>query len=61
MYKIACTFSVAVAVDRARAAGSADRSYVNHLSLAEKNAFIKICRDELKLDVAPVFNESDED
>jgi hypothetical protein len=60
VYKIGCTFSVAVAVDRARATGVADRSLVKHLSLSEKNAFIRICREELKLEAPPLFDDSED-
>ena len=60
MYRIACSFPVAVAVERARETQSANREYVKHLSLAEKNAFLRICKQELKLDIAPTFEEQDE-
>lgn len=56
----ACTFAVAVAVERARSAKEARRDFVRHLTKGEINAFFRICKNELKLDTPPVFDEDEE-
>jgi len=56
----ACTFAVAVAVDRARYAKEARRDFVKHLTKGEINAFFRICKNELQLESTPTFEEDSE-
>jgi hypothetical protein len=56
----ACTFAVAVAVDRARYAKEARRDFVKHLTPGEINAYFRICANELNLDTSNKYAEHED-
>jgi hypothetical protein len=57
-WREACTFPVAVAVERVRQVGEARREFVTHLSHGEQNSFWRIVKAEFGLD-KPLYQDDE--